>query len=422
MTKPNLILILFLSLSVFRLHAQWTKISVLSFSGTSGTDTAKSCSDLKGFGSSLYAATSKGLLVSSDNGLTWTNLTKANSVTIGNDDTKCISMINDGTNNLLMMGTTTKIYSSSNNGTNWVEKYTGIKAGTSVTGIVQKGTKLIAVTQTTTGGGGIYISNNYGTTWDSSNTGLSYKRVNCILVDGNNIFIGNGDGVYISTDDGASWTLKNSGLPANPFIFKIAKAGSTLLAGSASGAGVYKSSDNGITWDTSRTGIPSGFCQVFSILNVNGTVYFTQSGASAIKPVYYSNNAGNSWIPDTLGLLPASYFSTIGVNAAATKLFIFRGGNSGELYSKNLGTTGINSQGSNQKLVIYPNPAGSILNFETEGLINNPVKIKIFDLSGKKLLQFDNQKSIDVSNLIPGSYILMVSDHDKMFRQVFIKE
>lgn len=417
MKKLILLSILF---SAFQLHAQWAKISVLSFPGATGTDTAKNCSDIKALESNLYAGTSKGLLTSADNGLTWTNLTRANTTTIGNDDVKCVSFVNDGTSNLLMIGTTTKIYSSVNNGLNWTEKYSGIKTGTTINNIVQKGTKLIATAQTATGGG-VYVSSNYGTSWDSSNTGLGGKRVYGIFIDGNNIFLCAGDGVFLSTDDGASWGLKSTGLPTNALIGKIVKSGSTLIAGSVGGAGVFKSSNNGNQWDTARTGIPAGFCQVFGMLVINNTTYFTQSGATAIKPVYYSIDAGNNWLPDTLGLPNNSYFPTIGINTAGTKLFIFRGGNSGELYGKNLGSTGIGSMDNNQKFIVYPNPAGSILNFESDGF-RNELSIKIFDLSGKELLQFENQKSIDISTLKPGSYIIMVSDNDKMLRSVFMKD
>ncbi len=419
MKKSIALLYTIVLLASLQVCAQWTKVSVLSFSGPSGQDTAKNCAAITGNMANLYASTTKGLLVSANNGSTWTNLTAGNSTTQANDDVSCVAFVNDGTNNLLMIGTKDKIYSSADNGVNWTEKYTGIKPGTQIKVIAQKGSKLIAAAQTTSGGGGIYVSSNYGASWDSSNTGLSNKRVNCMLVDGSNIFVGSGDGVFLSTDDGAHWTLKSTGLPASPFIYKIVKSGNTLLAGSASGSGVYKSSDNGNTWDTSRTGVPSGFCQVFDMLTVNSSVYFSQSGATGIQPIYSSTDAGGSWTPDTIGLLTSSYYPTIGVNGSGTHLFAFRA-STGELYRKGI-STGLTSAVARGHLKVYPNPATDVINIETEDL-NNKTMLSVFDLSGKELIKVEGQHSVDLRDLNAGTYLLLLTGENTLYRQVFIKQ
>ncbi len=55
---------------------------------------------------------------------------------------------------------------------------------------------------------------------------------------------------------------------------------------------------------------------------------------------------------------------------------------------------------------IYPNPASSIVYFEAQGIIN----VSVSDLQGKILLQKDNAKSIDISELANGVYMIRVYD------------
>ena len=74
---------------------------------------------------------------------------------------------------------------------------------------------------------------------------------------------------------------------------------------------------------------------------------------------------------------------------------------------------------TNSGLTIFPNPAKDILNFSEE--ISN---ITISDLSGKVVKQiYSSQKSINVSKLSKGSYIITGnSKSGKLINQKFIKE
>ena len=50
-------------------------------------------------------------------------------------------------------------------------------------------------------GGGLYRSSNNGANWEGLNYGPS-TSINCIVVNGTQIFIGTGEGVYLSTNNG----------------------------------------------------------------------------------------------------------------------------------------------------------------------------------------------------------------------------
>jgi hypothetical protein len=59
-------------------------------------------------------------------------------------------------------------------------------------------------------------------------------------------------------------------------------------------------------------------------------------------------------------------------------------------------------------LRIYPNPASQMLVVEAE--IQNSLNVSIFDLSGRLIDQDRITNSLDVSRLIPGIYLLQISD------------
>lgn len=77
-----------------------------------------------------------------------------------------------------------------------------------------------------------------------------------------------------------------------------------------------------------------------------------------------------------------------------------------KLASSNLGVEQ-NSFGKN--LIIYPNPTSSVLHIQTESAAN--FVSTVFDLSGKKIQSFENQKTIDVSQLASGLYVLKVESN-----------
>ena len=120
------------------------------------------------------------------------------------------------------------------------------------------------------GSGGVWKTENSGTTWDPIFDNQKVYSIGCVTIDPNNphtIWVGTGenvggrhagfgDGAYVSHDDGKSW--KNMGLensehiskiivhPENPDVVWVASQGPLWSKGGD--RGVFKTTDGGKTW------------------------------------------------------------------------------------------------------------------------------------------------------------------------------
>ncbi|UUV21035.1 T9SS type A sorting domain-containing protein [Paenimyroides aestuarii] len=78
------------------------------------------------------------------------------------------------------------------------------------------------------------------------------------------------------------------------------------------------------------------------------------------------------------------------------------------------------------KARVYPNPATTLLNVETEDMLTKETVLTIYDLSGKRILQqnahADNHNQINVSSLNSGVYLLQIESNTSYETIKFIKK
>jgi len=89
--------------------------------------------------------------------------------------------------------------------------------------------------------------------------------------------------------------------------------------------------------------------------------------------------------------------------------------------------TGIKENNSSSNILVYPNPASSILNINLSALKGKSSTIKIFDAQGKLLQEVKNvinniATSIDIDDFAKGYYILNVVSNSETITKQFIKE
>jgi hypothetical protein len=91
----------------------------------------------------------------------------------------------------------------------------------------------------------------------------------------------------------------------------------------------------------------------------------------------------------------------------------------------NIVITGINEQGHNSQIIVYPNPAGNTVNLEA-GDLYEKIFVELTNINNQLIFQknFNNGKylSIDISDLIPGIYFIKVCTEKDIIINKFIKE
>ena len=229
-------------------------------------------------GTTIYAGTSNGFYLSSNNGTSWTQMNTG----LGNKWVHAILKVG----NNLFCGTDDGIYLSTNGGVLW----TNVQPGVMVTDLEVMGTNLFAGTQS-----GVYLSTNNGTTWNLSNTGLGNTYIYSMFADGTTIWAGTGLFPYKSTNNGATWTLQDNGLVPCSFgsfeVHDFEKIGTTLLL--ASNAGVFSTQNNGTSWNASSIGLPNTFaCPVINELCRSGSKLYAGTFGHGI---YVSTTNGANW-------------------------------------------------------------------------------------------------------------------------------
>lgn len=88
--------------------------------------------------------------------------------------------------------------------------------------------------------------------------------------------------------------------------------------------------------------------------------------------------------------------------------------------NKDSSFNGKNQEQPLDNLNIYPNPVTTGKLYITSKS-NNPKDIEIFDVLGKKIMQYNlTSKELNVSNLIPGVYIIKIKEGDQRATRKFI--
>lgn len=375
--KKYFILCLLFSASV--LFSQWTQtlngISIWSLAkDLSGNVYAGSL----GSGSKLYKTT--------NNGTNWNELTGGNGQTI-------FGIAVDSMNNIFGANYSAGLLKSTNNGANF--------ATMPISGFGNENPQAVACGKrghvyVGTNGGGFYRSIDTGATFNF--TGLAAAQVISIVVDKYNSAIvyvgvtsasGGPNGFYKSTDYGATFSAN---LNPNKNIYGILQKGTDLLytVSTTTGGPFDRSTNGGLNWTTVTTGyIARGIAD-----GDFGNICISGNGG-----VFYSTNGGVTFINDGI---------TFSATPLLTKgIYQFTGGSgatNGGVWVRTfpLGVHPI-SNVIPEKFSIsqnYPNPFNPTtkIRFQISGASETQTSLLVYDILGRNVSTVVNEK------LVPGTY------------------
>ncbi len=359
-------------------QAQWVT--------TGGPSTSKSIQCLTVIDSTVLAGTNGGLVRSTNNGITWSNVGGG----LPFSDIRSLFFMEYGNYpfNLLAGMINGRISSSSNLGTTFtafpditvqpgglahvnallkLKDYNAFWAGTDL---------------------GIFrLSEFYPlSTWIAHNDGFAaggYTKVRALIVKDTMIYAGTDHGIYKVSPTSSVWTEKNN-LLTDLDINRLATANGTLVATSRNNL-VFTSSDNGENWVFSKE-IPS----IQALVTIGGNIIVGSYGDG----VWVSNDYGANWHQENTGFLGAAYYVlSLGVNND----YIFAGTNNANVWRRHLSDiisiTTENKENSlkslNQPALVqnYPNPFSGNTTIAFELPSSAHVTLKIYNLQGQEILK-----------------------------------
>ncbi|PBQ34471.1 hypothetical protein CNR22_22715 [Sphingobacteriaceae bacterium] len=145
-------------------------------------------------------------------------------------------------------------------------------------------------------------------------------------------------------------------------------------------------------------------------LCVNQAIQLTAQGANTYT--WNNTNTGNNYMSPvitTTGSITYSFqIQGTGPNGCVSTKTITE--NVWANACENL--VGLNEYNKFNRLKIFPNPVADILNIELE---NNISEIKIYDLTGKEVMNFKNANQLDVTALPQGFYFVKIINEVKKF-------
>jgi photosystem II stability/assembly factor-like uncharacterized protein len=352
--------------------------------------------------------------------------------------------------------TTTGVFKSENNGSNWVAASNGLSGNALnvLTGVQKEGIMFIG-----TNANGIFRSSDNGSTWTPVNNGLSGNGliVNALIVNGSIIYAGTSSGVYKSSDSGASWKPYNTGLSGNAIAIRsLMVLDQNIFA--ATGAGVFYSSDNAETWTQMNSGL-TGYNLNIASLAANDSYIFAGTqykgvwrhfisdknlsvSSTVLTMDYWENSTADFTITSNTGWSISSSAAWLSVNPTSGTLNgnIMLTAQANPLTSSRIAmvtvsgtdvlpvTVTVTQQGSTTdiselsatEISIYPNPARNTLNFS--GLVNS-AEVSVYNLQGSLIFRHQlSGNSLDVSNLKTGMYFIKIDSETETTLRRFVKQ
>jgi photosystem II stability/assembly factor-like uncharacterized protein len=169
---------------------------------------------------------------------------------------------------------------------------------------------------------GLYISKNFGASWDQIMINATYHDVYKLFLNNNGSLFASafettdmGCKVFRSDDNGATWTAASNGLTNSQVLSFTADSSGCIYLGSM-GAGVYRSSDNGQTWTTFNDGLKRKY--ISSVyFDRNGYLWAGSAGGDNFKKSAVEGNNMNSG-------LKSGYLNSGSMSNSNTGSYLFR--------------------------------------------------------------------------------------------------
>lgn len=291
----------------------------------------------------ISGSSNKVIIKSEDAGESWTSIDMTdhfpigmacNDLAVDPDDSNIIAALGDGG-----FSFTSKAIITMDGGDSWQDITSGLPSDKPFNEVtIHNGLIYLSGGQLFGGNTmGIYVSDDYGSTWDDISIGFPIKVVNDILIDPldeNKLYAATeGDGIYYSSDGGDNWEYETGGAGNNGSCRKIIfnpEESASIYAGFLS-LGVCISDNSGADWSSSSTGIASLKLNNIEIDPLNSDIILASFEAENSGGCYLYNADEGGW--GLVNSLPATRFSAVSI------------GIDGKMYAWSNGPTTVAAEG-----------------------------------------------------------------------------
>jgi photosystem II stability/assembly factor-like uncharacterized protein len=349
----------------------------------------------------IFAQRPEDLYCSTDGGESWVSLNTGilSALALSNDGRLFIGRSGEG------------ILRSTDNGGSWTNVYSSAAGG----GSFAFGNP--SVVFATTGGEGLIRSTDSGSTWKQLNLGV-ISVFDVATMPGGYVFaLTSGKGVMRSSDNGETWMQVNTGLPSLFVSSLTSGPGDILFIGRTSlEGGLFRSTNRGDLWTMIDSSLEAGSIA----FNSRGHVFAAMQRLQTYEGVFRSTDSGESWEKVSSGLLVPTVYSL----ASGPGDFLYAGTGSG-VFTSAEPTVNIHGIGNTLpvKCVLdqnYPNPfnLGTIITFDLPR--SSQVSLTVYDMLGRKVSVLINDRreggvhevKFDMSNIASGVYFYRIQAED----------
>ncbi len=165
---------------------------------------------------------------------------------------------------------------------------------------------------------GIFRSDDNGASWTAINSGIPLPAsFGPLTIIGSNLFLGvNNEGIYMLNDSETSWINVSKGLKGAGYDYSIGincltVSGNTLFCGDQ--YGISFSTNNGTSWVWDSTSLANQ--NVVSITVIGNDLFAAiDSQGNSGCAVFFSTDAGYSWVQASSISLPNTYITSLAVS------------------------------------------------------------------------------------------------------------
>ncbi|HCV51164.1 MAG TPA: hypothetical protein DGP89_07435 [Saprospirales bacterium] len=275
----------------------------------------------------------------------------------------------------------------------------------------------------------VYYSSDFGDSWTAISDDLtdgefgSMSTLDVSKVDQNIMIAGTDDGnVHITTDLGLKWTEISEDLPevsVSSVVTDPLEESTVYVTFSGYRFNdylphVFRSVDYGATWTDISSNLPEVPVNEIVIDPILPNTYYLATDLG----IFSTEDAGDSW--EVMGEdLPPVIVNDLDLHVEKRELLAATFGYSMFTYPLPSQSLSTNDTQVNY-FSISPNPVSDLLNINTEENIKI-VKLEVININGQSLLNSNAGKSIDVSSLFVGNYLLRIVTERGIEIEKFVK-